>query len=71
MITGNHEVLSLQKDKVNVVCCTPEAELMSMSEPIEIGDCSVTMSFAEKADPTIGQAVAEMLIESYMRRCGA
>ena len=44
---------------------------MSMSEPIEIGDCSVTMSFAEKADPTIGQAVAEMLIEFYMRRCGA
>ena len=71
MITSIHDAVSLQKDKGNVVCCTPEAELMSMMEPIEIGDCSVTMSFAENADPTIGQAVAEMLIESYMRRCGA
>lgn len=71
MITSIHDAVSSQKDKGNVVCCTPEAELMSMSEPIEIGDCSVTMSFAEKTDPTIGQVVAEMLIESYMRRCGA
>ena len=71
MITSIHDAVSSQKDKGNVVCCTPEAELMSMMEPIEIGDCSITMSFAQKADPTIGQAVAEMLIESYMRRCGA
>ena len=44
---------------------------MSSMGSLELGDCIVTMSFADKTDPTIDQAVAEMLIESYMRRCRA
>ena len=71
MITGNHDALSSQKDKSNVACGHPIPEVMSSMEPLELGDCIVTMSFAGTEDPAIDQAVAEMLIESYMRRCRA
>lgn len=49
----------------------PAPEVMSTMGPIEINGCVISMSFAEKEDPAIDQAVAEMLIESYMRRCRA
>ena len=71
MITGSHDALSSQKDKSNVACGHPVPEVTSTMGPLELNDCMVTMSFAETADPTIDQAVAEMLIESYMRRCRA
>lgn len=71
MITGNHEVLSLQKDKKNITCYPPISEVMSTVGPIEINGCTVLMSFADDKDPTIDQTVAEMLIESFMRRCTA
>ena len=71
MIAKNHDALSSQKDKSNVACGHPIPEVMSSMGILEFGDCTVTMSFAEKEDPAIDQAVAEMLIESYMRRCRA
>lgn len=71
MIAGNHDALSSQKDKRNVGCGHPTPEVMSSMGSLELGDCIVTMSFADKTDPTIDQAVAEMLIESYVRRCRA
>ena len=71
MIARNHDALSSQKDKSNVSCGTSALEVMSTMGPIEINGCVISMSFAEKEDPAIDQAVAEMLIESYMRRCRA
>ena len=69
MITSTHDAVSSQKDKSNVTCCYGNREVMSTMQAIQINGCSVTMTFADKTDPTIGQAVAEMLIESFMRRC--
>lgn len=43
---------------------------MSIKEPMLINGCRITVSFAETADPTINQDVSEMLIESFLRRCG-
>ena len=71
MITGSHDALSSQKDKSNVGCDHPIPEVLSGMGSIEINSCMVSMSFAEKEDPAIDQAVAEMLIESFMRRCRA
>ena len=71
MIARNHDALSSQKDKSNVACGSSIPEVMSTMGSIEINGCEVSMSIAEKEDPAIDQAVAEMLIESYMRRCRA
>ena len=71
MNAENHDALSSQKHKGNVACCHPVPEVMSSMGSVKLGDCIVTMSFADKKDPTIDQAVAEMLIESYLRRCRA
>ncbi len=71
MVAGIHDVLLSQKDKDRTTCYTPKTEVMSTLKPLAINGCIITMSFAEKVDPAIGQSVAEMLIESYMRRCGA
>ena len=71
MIARNHDALSSQKDKDNVACCASRPEVMSVRGPLEINGCIVTMSFAEEEDPGIDQVVAEMLIDSYMRRCRA
>ena len=71
MITGNHDALLSQKDKNNVACHQLVPEVLSSMGPLEINGCMVSMSFTEKEDPAIDQAVAEMLIESFMRRCRA
>ena len=71
MVTRNHDTVLRQKDHKEAAGCRLVPEAMSAMGPVEINGCMVTMSFAEEKDPAIDQAVAEMLIESYMRRCSA
>ena len=71
MVTRNHDTVLLQKDQKEAACSRPAPEAVSAMGPVEIKGCMVTMSFADEKDPAIDQAVAEMLIDSYMRRCSA
>ena len=68
MTATAHDALSSQKDKRNVACCVPEAEVMSNMEPMEINGCKVFMHFAKDYKPEVRVDIANLLIETFLKR---